>query len=241
VRRAPGGVSVSRAEAKVSVESVRRIAGVSMAVRTPDASSDPPVAAPAVLLGHGAGSDFHEELVNAVAHGVTQHGYASGTFNFPYRERGRRMPDRAPVLEACVANVAAAVMADELRPPWIVLGGKSMGGRMASQAVARGLVPCRGLLLMCYPLHRPHEPEHLRRAHLADVKVPMLFVSGTRDPLARVDLLEETGHALGGRATLHLVPDGDHSLKVPRKSGRTREQVLADVVRAVVAWLDRLR
>ncbi len=198
--------------------------------------------APAVVLGHGAGSDFREDLLSAVARGVTDHGYASGTFNFPYREHGRRMPDRAPVLESCVADVAAAVTAaDDLRPPWIVLGGKSMGGRMASQAVARGLVTCRGLLLLCYPLHRPGEPDRLRRTHLGEVKVPMLFVSGTRDPLARLDLLEETVHALESRATLHLVADGDHSLKVPRRSGRSREEVLAEVVTAAVAWLDRLR
>ena len=220
---------------------VRRLAGVSVAVAVPSA----PLGggrAPGVLLGHGAGSDFREALVSGVADGLAAQGYLAATFNFPYREQGRQAPDRAPVLEACVADVAAAVAsAPDLCPPWMVLGGKSMGGRIASQAVARGLVVCRGLLLLAYPLHPAGAPDRLRRAHLGALRVPMLFVSGTRDPLARLDLLEENVRALGDRATLHLVDGGDHSLHVPRRSGRTRDEVLSEVVATVIAWLDRLR
>jgi predicted alpha/beta-hydrolase family hydrolase len=223
---------------------IRRLAGVSVSVTRPaaDAGRAPRPRAPAVVLGHGAGSDLREPLLAAVCAGLAARGYLACTFNFPYRERGSRLPDRAPVLEACAAEVAAAIRdAADLRPAWLVAGGKSMGGRIASQAVAHGRLVCRGLLLLGYPLHPRGQLDRLRVAHLAVVTVPMLFVSGTRDPLARRDLLEETVGALGARATLHLIPEGDHSLGVPRRAGRSRAEVLDETVEVAAAWLARLR
>jgi len=213
------------------------LAGVSVA-RTP--ADFVRAGAPTLLLGHGAGSDYREALVAAVRTGLAARGYPGCSFNFPYREQGRRLPDRAPVLEACVRDVAAALAATADVPAGLVLGGKSMGGRIASQAVAHGLVACRGLLFLGYPLHPPGKPERLRTAHLTAVPVPMLFLSGTRDALARRDLLEDAVAALGARATLHLVPDGDHSLAVPKRTGRTRPDVLAEIVQVAANWLATL-
>jgi predicted alpha/beta-hydrolase family hydrolase len=210
--------------------SPRTLAGVSVAV------SPAPDGAPAVLLGHGAGSDYREPLLAAVRDGVAARGYLGCSFNFRYREQGRRLPDRAPALEECVRDVAAALR-DAVHPPWLVLGGKSMGGRIASQVVAHGLVECRGLLFLGYPLHPPGKPERLRTVHLADVRVPMLFVSGTRDALARRDLLEEAVGALGERARLHLIPEGDHSLAVPKRTGRTRTDVWQEAIDVAADWL----
>jgi predicted alpha/beta-hydrolase family hydrolase len=189
-----------------------------------------------VLLGHGAGSDHREPLLAAVRDGVAAHGYLGCSFNFPYREQGRRLPDRAPALEECVRDVAAALR-ESAHPAWLVLGGKSMGGRIASQAVAHGLVECRGLLFLGYPLHPPGKPERLRTAHLAGVQVPMLFISGTRDALARRDLLEEAVATLGARARLHLIPEGDHSLAVPKRTGRTRADVWREAIDIAAGWL----
>jgi uncharacterized protein len=221
------------------MEEIRKLAGVSAAVTVPATARR---RTPAVLLGHGAGSDFRETLLTAVRQGLGDRGYVACTFNFPYREQRRRLPDRAPVLEGCVGDVAAALrgLSD---PPisWLVAGGKSMGGRIASQAVAHGILQCRGLLLLGYPLHPPGRVDRLRTAHLEAVAVPMLFISGTRDALARRDLLERTAAALGRRATLHLIPDGDHSLRVLKRTGRTQEDVLREVVDVAATWLGRLR
>jgi hypothetical protein len=211
------------------------LAGVSAAVALPGDRATPTTA---VLLGPGAGSDYREPLIAVVRDGLAHRGYAGCTFNFPYRERGRRLPDRAPVLEACVRDVAAALLARTgIARTALVAGGKSMGGRMATQAVAHGLLTCRGLLLLGYPLHPAGKVDRLRTAHLAEVPVPMLFVSGTRDALARRDLLETAVDALGARARLHLIPDGDHSLAVPKRAGRTREDVWTEVVDVAADWI----
>src|SRR5215472_7934858 len=182
---------------------------VSGIVTLPDA----PPADTVVVLAPGAGSDLSSPLLVGVGDGLARHGFASVRFNFPYRERGGRAPDRAPVLEASYRAVLEQVRADrELRPRRAVIGGKSMGGRMASHLAAAG-APIDGLLLLGYPLHPAGRPTQLRTAHLVRIAVPMLFVAGTRDALCGLDLLRKTLAGLHG-ATLHVVEDGDHSFAV---------------------------
>jgi uncharacterized protein len=205
---------------------------VSGIVTLPDA----PPADTVVVLAHGAGSDMTNPLLVGVAGGLARHGFASVRFNFPYSERRGRAPDRAPVLEACYRSVLEQVRADRaLHPRRAVIGGKSMGGRMASHLAADG-VAIDGLLLLGYPLHPAGKPEQLRRAHLARIAVPMLFLAGTRDALCRLDLLRETLLGLRG-ATLHVIDDGDHSFAVRKRSGRDAGAVLDEIVQPTVAWL----
>jgi len=195
-----------------------------------------PGSAPAVVLGHGAGSDMHNPFLVATQTGLADAGYPTVTFNFPYREAGKKIPDPRPVLERCWRSVLDAVRADPaLAPSRVVIGGRSMGGRMATY-LAAARAPIDGLVLLGYPLHPAGRPDALRADHLAGIQVPMLFVQGTRDALAGLDLLRPILAPLP-HATLHLIDGGDHSFKVPRRSGRTEADVRSDVVGAIVAWL----
>jgi predicted alpha/beta-hydrolase family hydrolase len=172
----------------------------------------------------------------AVADALTEHGFPTVRFNFPYKERRGRIPDPAPVLEACYRAVLAQLRADrELDARRLVVGGKSMGGRMASHLAAAG-EPVDGLLFLGYPLHPAGKPDKLRVAHLGRISVPMLFVAGTRDALSRLDLLRATLAGLP-TATLHIIADGDHSFAVRARSGRTQAAVREEIVNATVAWL----
>ena len=190
----------------------------------------------AVVLAHGAGSDMRNPWLVAVADALTEHGFPTLRFNFPYKERRGRAPDRAPVLEACYRAVLAQVRADrDLNARRVVIGGKSMGGRMASHLAAGGEA-VDGLLFLGYPLHPAGQPEKLRVAHLARISVPMLFLAGTRDALCRLDLLRSTLATLP-TATLHVVEDGDHSFAVRVCSGRNQAAVRTEIVEASVAWL----
>jgi predicted alpha/beta-hydrolase family hydrolase len=192
-------------------------------------------ATPVVVVAHGAGSDMTHPAVVAVCDGIRAAGYPTVRFNFPYREAGRRAPDRQPVLLDCYRAVLARVRADvRLSGRPLVIGGRSMGGRMASILVADGEA-ADGLLLLAFPLHAPKRAERERAAHLNRVRVPMLFVQGTRDALATWDLIEPVVRALP-TATLHPIPDGDHGFRVPKRRA-TAEAVLADVVTAVTTWL----
>jgi predicted alpha/beta-hydrolase family hydrolase len=189
-----------------------------------------------VVLAHGAGTDMTNPLLVAVADGLAGHGFPAVRFNFPYTQRGGRAPDPAPVLEQCYRSVLAQVRADAgLRPGRLVIGGKSMGGRMASHLAAAGEA-VDGLLFLGYPLHPAGKPEQLRAAHLSRIAAPLLFLAGTRDPLCRLDLLRGVLAGLP-KATLHVVEDGDHSFAVRKRSGRTAAAVLDEIVAACAAWL----
>jgi len=190
----------------------------------------------AVVLAPGAGSDMRHPWLVAVADALSQRGFPTVRFNFPYKERRGRAPDPAPVLEACYRAVLAQLREDrELDARRIVIGGKSMGGRMASHLAAAGQ-PVDGLLFLGYPLHPAGKPDKLRVAHLGRISVPMLFLAGTRDALSRLDLLRATLAGLP-TATLHIIEDGDHSFAVRARSGRTQAEVQDEIVNAVVAWL----
>jgi predicted alpha/beta-hydrolase family hydrolase len=189
-----------------------------------------------VVLGHGAGGTRRSPAMVAAAEAIAGSGRRALLYNFIYTDRGGRRPDPPDVLEATTRAVGEFARS-ELGARQLVHGGRSMGGRIASQAVAKG-APCDGLVFLAYPLHPPGKPEVLRDRHLPDVAPPMLFVQGTRDDFARWDLLTAVLARLGPRATLHAVEGGDHSFKVLKRSGRTPAEVEGEVHRAVLSWLD---
>jgi predicted alpha/beta-hydrolase family hydrolase len=164
-------------------------------------------------------------------------GRAALLYNFPYAERGARRPDPPRVLEDA-AREAAEVAAGQTGAAAVVMGGRSMGGRIASQVVAGG-ASCAALVFLAYPLHPPGRPETRREAHLPEIASPMLFVQGTRDAFAREDLLHALIQRLGERADRHPVEGADHSFRVLKRSGRTPEDVQREVCAAVLDFLER--
>jgi uncharacterized protein len=188
----------------------------------------------AVVLGHGAGGTRRQPFLLRLAGALADSGRCALLYNFPYTEKRRRAPDPPAVLEAAARAVAAYAREQGARR--LVVGGKSMGGRIASQVVAQG-DPADGLVFLGYPLHPPGKPDVLRDRHLPAIAAPMLFVQGTRDAFARPDLLDGVLAVLGDRAVLHRVEGGDHSFSVPRGAGRSPADVEAEIARAVVEWL----
>jgi predicted alpha/beta-hydrolase family hydrolase len=180
-----------------------------------------------IVLGHGAGGSMDHPSMIAMADALADSGFEAFTFNFPYTEAGRKAPDKQDRLEACYWGVAKSIDAEPL-----YLGGTSMGGRIASHIVAGGF-PAAGLVLRSYPLHPPGKPERLRDEHLSRIGVPMLFLSGTRDPFATPDLLEATVARLKD-ATLHWIENADHGMKV---AGRKSGDVLTEIVSTITAWI----
>jgi uncharacterized protein len=190
----------------------------------------------AVLFAHGAGQDMENPLGVAVTEALTAAGHVTLRFNFLYMEHGKRPPDQAPVLESTLRAAA-----ELLRPlgPKLVLAGKSMGGRYASIVASKGFA-CAGLFFLGYPLHPAGKPAKLRDAHLPAVRVPMLFVQGTRDSLATLDLLRPVVAELGARATLHVVEGGDHSLDVLKSLRRSKAYVVEEIVGVIDRWIEGL-
>lgn len=206
----------------------------------------PPSAGALLVLAHGAGAGMEHPFMEAAAGALADRGIATLRFQFPYMEAGKRRPDRPAIATAAVraAVEAARAEATELaavrgrdRPLSLFAGGKSFGGRMTSTAAASAPLPgVAGLIFLGFPLHPAGRPGTDRADHLANVTVPMLFVQGTRDRLARLDLLRPVLDDLGDRATLHVVDGGDHSFKVLKRSGRTGEDVMAEIGAAVAGW-----
>ena len=187
-----------------------------------------------LVLGHGAGGNRGNPFLLRFARGLADTGRGVLLFNFPYSEQRRKLPDPPAVLEATVRAVAAEARRRGARR--IALGGKSMGGRIASQAAALGLA-CDGLVFLGYPLHPPGRTEKLRDAHLPRVEAPMLFLQGTRDAFARWDLIEAVTQRLGERARLVRIEDADHSFGVPKRSGLSPAQVEERLVAETSSWL----
>src|SRR5689334_3664288 len=192
----------------------------------------PPNARACYVLAHGAGAGMTHPFMAAVASGLHARGIATLRYQFPYMEAGKKRPD-PPALAHATVRAAVAAAARELPDLPLVAGGKSFGGRMTSQAQAAAPLPgVRGLAFLGFPLHPAGRPSRERAQHLAAVEIPMLFLQGTRDELARLDELEPVVAGLGARATLRRFEDADHSFHVPRRSGRSDAQVLDDVLDA---------
>lgn len=193
----------------------------------------------ALVLAHGAGAGMVHRSMTALADGLAERGIATLRFNFPYMERGSGRPDSPPVAHAAVraAVAQAATLAKDLP---LFAGGRSFGGRMTSQAQAVEPLPgVRGLVFFAFPLHPAGKPGDERATHLADVSVPMLFLSGTRDALADLTLLRPVVEGLERRATLAQFEHADHSFHVPAKSGRKDAEVLAELLDAAADWMIR--
>ena len=173
--------------------------------------------------------------MQTIAEGLGGQGYSVVRFNFVYAERGRKAPDKQPILEETYRSVVEQVGAVDR----LVIGGKSMGGRIASHVAAAGL-DCAGLLFLGYPLHPPGRPERIRDAHLHNVKVPMLFVEGTRDPFCPLETLRRVRGELKAPTKVAVIDDGDHSFKVRKSSGRTTEDAWEQVVAESAGWLSGL-
>ena len=189
------------------------------------------------LFAHGAGAGMTHRAMESNAQGLAERGIATLRYQFPYMEKGSRQPDPPKIAHAAVR--AAAEKARELAPDLpLFAGGRSFGGRMTSQTQTEApLAGVRGLAFLGFPLHPAGKPGIERAEHLSRVQVPMLFVSGSRDALAELDLLNSVVRSLGEQATLHLVMDADHSFKVAAKSGRTPSDAEADALDAMADWM----
>jgi len=192
------------------------------------------------VFAHGAGVGMNHPSMASNAQGLAERGIATLRFQFPYMEKGGGRPDPPPVAHAAIR--AAVAKATELAPDLpLFAGGRSYGGRMTSQAQSIAPLPrVRGLVFLGFPLHPAGNPGIERADHLERVEIPMLFVSGSRDALADVSLLQPLVEGLGERATLHVVDGGDHGLRVLASSGRSNDDAQAEALDAVAEWITRL-
>jgi predicted alpha/beta-hydrolase family hydrolase len=193
-----------------------------------------------LVLAHGAGAGMRHPFMQHVAEDLAAEGIATLRYQFPYMDAGGGRPDPPAVAEAavCVAVGKARALAPDLP---LFAGGKSFGGRMTSSAQAHApLEGVRGLVFFGFPLHPAGRPATARAAHLERIMVPMLFLQGTRDALAVLDLMRPVCDHLGGRATLHVVDGADHSFAVLKRSGRTNAEVLRELAATVSAWTTRI-
>jgi hypothetical protein len=190
---------------------------------------------PGLILAHGAGTDMRNPFLSFVQEALATRGILTVKFNFPYREAGRKAPDTAQRLAQTWRAVIERVRVDA-GPGVLFLGGKSMGGRIASMVAANG-EPAAGLVLLGYPLQPAGRPEVLRSEHLARISCPMLFVQGSRDRLCDLALLRGVLADVSAASTVYVIEEGDHSFKVPKRSGKTEQQVWDEIVAAVVSWL----
>ena len=200
----------------------------------------PPQARACYVFAHGAGAGMAHASMETIAAGLAERGIATLRYQFPYMEKGSKRPDAPAVAHAAVrAAVAEAARCCAGLP--LIAGGKSFGGRMTSQAQGlRALPGVRGLAFFAFPLHPAGKPSSERAKHLAEVQIPMLFLQGTRDALAELNLLEPVVKGLGKLATLHLVKEADHSFHVLARSGRNDREVMIEVLDAFAAWADKI-
>jgi predicted alpha/beta-hydrolase family hydrolase len=198
-----------------------------------------------ILLGHGAGGNQLSGFMTLFANGLADRGLDAMTYNFVYTEKGKGAPDAKPKLEACLrAVIDSALNNKKLKDNRLVIGGKSMGGRIASQVAADACEKkeplakqISGLVFLGYPLHPPGNPAKLRVEHLPSITMPMLFVQGTRDSLGTVDEIKPIVKKLKLPATIYTIEGGDHSFKAPKKFGKTQEEIYESAMNEIVNWL----
>jgi predicted alpha/beta-hydrolase family hydrolase len=194
----------------------------------------------AVIVAHGAGNDMNNPLLVHFSEGLCRAGYLSLRFNFPYKEKGQRAPDPQPKLvRTWQAAFEFVQNHPEFGTPRIVAAGKSMGGRVASQMAADGLLPVEALVFLGYPLHAPGKTDQLRDAHLHRIAVPMLFFAGTRDALCDMDLLKNVLGRLRVPWELEVIDGGDHSFDLPKSFKTSAQDVYARILQRAVSWLNQ--
>jgi predicted alpha/beta-hydrolase family hydrolase len=192
-----------------------------------------------VIMAHGAGNDMNNRLIVTVANELASYGYVTLRFNFPYKEKGRKSPDAASTLIRTWQSAVSCLRHNERFPvDRIVAGGKSMGGRIASQMVAAEQMQVDGLLFLGYPLHAPGRTDKLRDSHLYQIEQPMLFFVGTRDPLCNLSKLHGVLGQLQGNNDLEIIDGGNHSFKLPKASSRSADSVFRQIVERCLSWLD---
>jgi predicted alpha/beta-hydrolase family hydrolase len=195
-----------------------------------------------LVLAHGAGADQTHAFMVATAKALAERGIEVTTFNFEYTEKGRKAPDPAGTLEACFRDVVTAIQR-KAKAPHLFLGGKSMGGRIASQMMAKDMVPnapVRGLVFLGYPLHPPGRLDRLRVDHFPDVRVPQLFVQGERDAFGTPAELRKVIRRMGAPSSIHVIEDGDHSFAVPKKLKRLPGEIMAEATNAIITFIDSI-
>lgn len=192
-----------------------------------------------LVLGHGAGANQTSHFMVSFAEGLAARGVDAVTFNFLYTEQGRKAPDRQAKLEDCFRAVAGLVR-DNLRGNKLFIGGKSMGGRIASQLAAAGVEDLSGLVFLGYPLHPPGKPEELRAEHLSRIHKPMLFVQGERDTFGTADELRPIIKRLKPASQLYAIAGGGHSFTVPKKLRVSQEQIYQAAQEEISGWLQKI-
>jgi uncharacterized protein len=195
-----------------------------------------------LALAHGAGGNQTSKFMVDFAQALAARGIDTITFNFLYSEAGRGLPDRNDKLETCYRKIIEAYHKGTLGKNVdnkLVIGGKSMGGRIASQVAARNADDIAGLVLLGYPLHPPGRPDKLRSKHLPDIEVPTLFVQGSRDAFGTPEELQPIIKNLKARADLYVVEGGDHSFKVPKRGSTPQDSVDKDILDQIESWLGR--
>jgi predicted alpha/beta-hydrolase family hydrolase len=226
------GVTAANAQpVTILVDEARRVSGLFQTA---------PGARACLVLAHGAGAGMTHPFLGAIASDLAQRRFATLRYQFPYMEQGSKRPDSPQLAQATVR--AAVTEAGRLVPELALFaGGKSFGGRMTSQAQAASPLPgVRGLIFLGFPLHPPGQPSDERAKHLFAVQIPMLFLQGTRDEFANLELLQPLTGRLGARATLKLFPDANHSFHVPARAGRTDSQVRTEMLDALAVWTEKV-
>lgn len=196
---------------------------------------------PAVILAHGSGNDMFNPLLTHMAHLLEHAGHLCIRFNFPYRDKGKKSPDSDDVLTSTWISVYQYLTGHPTyMPEMVVAAGKSLGGRIASQAAAAGYIDPDGLIFLGYPLHPPGKKDVVRDAHLHRITVPMLFFSGTHDPFCSGEVLKDVLSRIRSPWTLEMIEGGDHSFKMPAGCAMTEEEVYAGILGKTLSWLEKL-
>jgi predicted alpha/beta-hydrolase family hydrolase len=191
-----------------------------------------------LVIAHGAGGPMHSPFIRFFHTELAKQGFLAVKFNFPYMEARKKVPDRTPVLEESYQTIIEEVRKSSHQTSRIIIGGKSMGGRIASQVAANGRVDVNGLFFLGYPLHPPGKTEQLRDTHLYGIRKPMLFLSGTRDNFARKDLLERVVAKIGSNAQLNWIENGDHSFKTSNAKGN--DLGASKALTILLGWLESI-
>lgn len=194
-----------------------------------------------LILAHGAGAGMRHSFMEKVSSYLADEGVATFRFNFPYSEKNLKRPDPAPILMETIRS-AVAIAEDIVKDISVFVGGKSMGGRMSSMASAseKTLIGVKGLVFFGFPLHAPGKPSRDRAEHLYNVKTPMLFLQGTRDKLADLELLKPIISDINKLATLHIIEGADHSFSILKSDSRKNDDVLKELAKVTSEWMSMI-
>jgi hypothetical protein len=194
-----------------------------------------------LIFAHGAGNDMNHPLLVAVSEGLAEHGFITLRFNFLYKEKGKKSPDsQGKLIQTWLCAYDFLQTGDTYKTEKTIAVGKSMGGRVASQMVAQGLMAVDGLIFLGYPLHAPGKKDRLRDAHLYDIKNPVLFFAGTRDSLCDLSRLNDVLEKLECQWDLEIVEGGDHSFKLLKSDPRSQMDVQSQVLSKCLDWLNQI-